>query len=381
MRIHHVVASVLPQYGGPSYSVPALCSALAKAGHEVTLHLYEPTGSVSSDGYAIRAYHRFSFLENLGLSRDMAAGLNAAARDGDIMHVHGQWRLCNVWPSWAVRGTTCQLVTSPRGMLDGWAMAQSELKKKIMWTACQRAAVQASGIIHATALAEAEAVWRLGIRAPAAIIPNGVAIPPDDQVARFSSSPRTLLFLGRIHPKKGIDRLISAWATIQQEFPDWQMQVVGPDNSGYLPILQAQVDECKAQRVSFAGPAFGDAKRRLFENAQLFALPTHSENFGISVAEALAFGVPAIVSHGAPWSGLDSNQCGRWTGNAPHVLANSLRELMALSPAELRAMGQRGRAWMISDYSWQECTRMMTETYRWLREGGPPCSWILRAPP
>jgi glycosyltransferase involved in cell wall biosynthesis len=165
---------------------------------------------------------------------------------------------------------------------------------------------------------------------------------------------------------------------IQDEFRDWHMRIVGPDNSGYLPELQAQVREQHVQRVSFAGPAFGDAKRRLFEDAQLFVLPTHSENFGISVAEALAHGVPSIVSRGAPWSGLESEQCGRWVDNDPHVLANSLREMMALAPSELRTMGHRGRAWMMRDYSWRQCTRMMMETYRWLREGGPPCSWILR---
>src|SRR5687767_13559083 len=137
MRIHHVIASVLPHYGGPSYSVPALCRALAAAGHEVALHVHEPVGAADLKGVRVYAYDHLPLLPRLGLSRQIPWGLRRAAREADIMHVHGQWMLCNIWPAWAVAGTRCQLVTSPRGMLEPWALQQSPRLKRVMWALCQ----------------------------------------------------------------------------------------------------------------------------------------------------------------------------------------------------------------------------------------------------
>jgi glycosyltransferase involved in cell wall biosynthesis len=371
LRIHQVISSVLEKYGGPSVTVTTLCRELALLGHEVTLHTYAPAPLLIPEGYVLRTYHCSRVVPRIGLSVDMARGLRAAAHNGDIMHMHGLWMLSSVLPAWAIRGTACQLVASPRGMLDPWALGQHPWPKRLMWTTCQGPAVRTAGLVHATAETEIEAVRALGITSPVALIPNGVVMPSDAETAHFAAQPRTLLFLSRLHPKKGVDRLLRAWAQVQADFPAWELRIVGPDSDGYAATLAALARALDAQRVAFHGPAFGDAKTAHFQTAQLFVLPTHSENFGLVVAEALAHGIPAIVSRGAPWQGLIDQNCGYWIDNSVPAIAACLTDALRRSPAELREIGLRGRAWMLRDFSWQERTRSMVDAYTWLVRAGP----------
>ena len=111
---------------------------------------------------------------------------------------------------------------------------------------------------------------------------------------------RQLFFLGRIHPIKGINNLLRAWQVVEHRFPDWDLLIVGPDNAGYMDEMQALAAHLRLERVAFGGPLYGEEKLRAYQAASLFVLPTHSENFGMTVAEALAAGTPAIVTQGAP---------------------------------------------------------------------------------
>ena len=377
MRIHHVVPSVLADYGGPSVSVPALCQELVALGHEVTLHTYAPAPAAGPDGcgYGLRSYRVSRAagvvgLGRLGLSADMARGLREAALGGDIMHVHGLWTFSSVLPAWAVRGTACRLVVAPRGMLDAWALRRSARPKRLMWAACQGPVLRRAGLIHATAESEVEAVRALGVATPIALVPNGVVMPSDADAARFGSGRRTLLFLSRLHPKKGLEPLLRAWTEVQREFTSWELSIVGPDSDGYAATLKTLAGSLGAERVSFPGPAFEGAKAAHFRAAQLFILPTHSENFGQAVAEALAHGVPAIVGRGAPWEGLVRERCGYWIDNSVEAIAACLRDALARTPDELRTLGERGMAWMMRDFSWRERARSMAEAYAWPAGGG-----------
>lgn len=370
MRIHHIVASALEEHGGPSLSVPTLCQELTALGHQVTLHTLAPAPEFPGRSYELQTYAWSPVLRRFGLSREMLPGLRAAARSGDVLHVHGLWMMPDILPAWAVRGTRCRLVVAPRGMLDPWALEQSKWRKRAVWLAGQRAAVRAADLLHVTADSELQAVRRLGLKAPAAIVSNGVAIPSRSELAHFAGMPRTLLFLSRVHPKKGLEPLIAAWAQVQREFPEWQLRIVGPGDEAYSASLARLTADLSVARTTFAGAKYGADKTREFQNAQLFILPTYSENFGQSVAEALAHGVPAIAARGAPWSGLERERCGFWIDNDTPALAACLREALALSAPELRALGARGHAWMARDFSWRERAREMLDAYRWLEDGG-----------
>ncbi|HKU36716.1 MAG TPA: glycosyltransferase, partial [Polyangiales bacterium] len=312
------------------------------------------------------------------LSWDMPIGLRRAARSGEIMHVHGLWRLSNVLPAVAVRGTRCRLVVSPRGMLDAWSLAQSARVKRVMWKLAQGPAVRSAALLHATASSEAEGLRALGLDAPIAIVPNGVDVPDVAELAHFSGAPRKLLFLSRLHPKKGVDVLLRAWARVQVRFADWELEIVGPDDQGYLAQLQALARELSVQRVSFLPAAYGDEKARHYRAAQLYVLPTHSENFGMGIAEALAYGVPVIAGHGAPWSALVRERAGYHVPSDVESVTACLETALALSPAELREMGERGRAYVVREFSWPGVARTLGECYAWLAHGGPAPACVQR---
>jgi glycosyltransferase involved in cell wall biosynthesis len=135
-------------------------------------------------------------------------------------------------------------------------------------------------------------------------------------------------------------------------------------------------DHLGVRRVTFFGPAFGLDKTRQYQQADLFVLPTHSENFGLVVAEALAHGVPAIVTKGAPWSGLETRECGWWIEQGVDALADCLQSALELPPEQLRDKGRRGRLWIEQEFSWDHVGRMMLETYRWFLGGGTPPAWV-----
>jgi glycosyltransferase involved in cell wall biosynthesis len=280
----------------------------------------------------------------------------------------------NIYPAQAVRGKSCRLVTSPRGTLSAWALRQSSWRKKLLWLLGQGRAIRDSHCFHATAESEYQEIRRAGLRGPVAIIPNGIEVGPE--VNRAEAGPRRLLFLGRMHPKKGIDMLLRAWSQLEPRFPEWELRIVGKNEQGYQAQMQELAASLGLKRVGFPGPAYGQEKTEEYESAHLFVLPTHSENFGMAVAEALACGLPAVVTKRAPWSGLENKGCGWWIELGVDPLVDCLASAMALPPAQLNEKGQRGRLWMKEEFSWERVGRMMYETYGWLIGGGAAPSWV-----
>jgi len=235
----------------------------------------------------------------------------------------------------------------------------------------QGSVLKNAACLHATSELEFREIREKGLSNPVAIIPNGIDIPNIRKKEAPSPNKRRLLYLGRIHPIKGIDILLRAWAAIEKDFPDWELSVVGPDNNGYLCRLQNLAKDLNIEKVTFPGPAYGEEKCRVYQSADLFVLPTHSENFGMTVAEALAYGIPAIVSKGAPWQGLETHGCGWWLEIGEEPLKECLKEALTLSPKELSKRGALGRAWVERDFSWPRAGEMMHKTYLWLLGDGP----------
>jgi glycosyltransferase involved in cell wall biosynthesis len=375
VRVHHVIASVLEKHGGPAYSVPALCRGLQLEGQDVTLHTYAPAPVIERCNFRVQTYHHAAFAPRIGLSWDMPRGLRRAARSGEIMHVHGLWRLSNVLPAVVVRGTACRLVMSPRGMLDAWSLAQSARTKRVAWALLQGPAVRRAALLHATSDGEAQGLRQLGLRAPIAVVPNGVDVPDEANLAHFSAGQRKLLFLSRLHPKKGVDVLLRAWARVEARFADWALDIVGPDEQGYLSKLQALAAELGIQRVQFVPPTYGSKKAEHYREAQLYVLPTHSENFGVGIAEALAYGLPVIAGHGAPWSALIRERAGYHVASEVESLSECLEVALGLPPEVLREMGARGREYVVREFAWASVAQALSDCYAWLTRGGsrPPC--------
>ena len=183
---------------------------------------------------------------------------------------------------------------------------------------------------------------------------------------------KKILFFGRLHKVKGVDRLLLAGEKVAKD--GWELVIAGPD-CGMLGELQGIVAERKLPRVSFVGEINGPAKYGFLADGDIYVLPSDTENFGVTVAEALVSGTPVIASQGTPWQGLERERCGRWVPIGVEPLAGALAELMAMSDEERAAMGARGRAWIARDFSWKGIGVKMKSAYEWLLGKGekPAC--------
>lgn len=373
--ILHTLAAIGIEASGPCYSVPRLCESLIALGMDTRLAVLDWVPGIEAPPYV----ERFALgwgPRKLGRSPAMARWLRAQARDRrvEVLHNHGLWMMPNVYPGRLRRRYDLRLVVSPRGTVSAWAMNHHRWRKRVMWHLGQAATLARADAFHATAESEYEDIRRLGFRQPVAVIPNGIDVPPLEP-KRHDGRLR-LLYLGRIHKKKGIDNLLRAWVAIQHRFPDWELVIAGPDDGGYLPQMQSLAAGLKAQRVSFPGPVYGEEKLALYRSAHLYVLPTHSDNFAMTVAEALAAGTPAIVTRGAPWAGLIEHDCGWWIDIGVDPLVACLEQALPLPAERLAQMGASGHAWMARVYGWEHIGRRMADFYGWLSHGGQKPDWV-----
>lgn len=242
-------------------------------------------------------------------------------------------------------------------------------------------------VLHTTSKEDAEAAQERFPRRESVILPNGVDIP--DQVEHVNASGiLRLLYLGRLHPKKGIENLLQACKWLKDNAGlSWSLAIAGTGDLLYVDSLQAKIDELglRGQRkdiatqellpgqVEMVGEVIGKAKERLFANADLLVVPSYVENFGNVVAEALARAVPVIASRGTPWSKVEEIGCGLWVDNDPASLAQAIRQMSRLP---LRDMGGTGRAWMQREFGWRRHAQEMLACYERLSDRPPSStSW------
>jgi glycosyltransferase involved in cell wall biosynthesis len=345
MHAVHVIAGLRQTDGGPAYSVPRLCRALAAAGATVDLMtVSETTEQQVSDGnYRERRFvwdgAHIPFIRAVRRSSALARSLRSEAGRADVVHDHGLWLLPNVYAGREAGRARRPLIVAPRGMLSPTALSFSKTKKRLFWLLLQRSAVIRAACFHATSEQEYEEIRAFGLRQPVAIVPNGIDV--DEQTVRTApqTSRRTVLSLGRMHPKKGLDTLLHAWRKVETAHPDWRLRITGPSENGYDAKLRALAAELRLSRVSIEGPVYGDDKRRIYADADLFVLSTLNDNFALTVAEALAAGVPVVATKGAPWKGLVDEGCGWWIDHGVDSLGGSI---MAWTRSQQRSRPRSG---------------------------------------
>lgn len=376
MRLVHILPALSEEASGPSYSVVRLCESLIAEKVELTLAAldWEP---IAYPPAFIKTFKVGWGPRSLGRSPSMQEWVEkqSAVRSIDLIHNHSVWMMPNVYAGQVALREDIPLVLSPRGTFSEWAMKSGSSFKRLFWPLIQRPAIMSTTCFHATAHSEYHDIRRLGFRQPVAIIPNGVDIP-ELQLKQMGGSC-TLLFLGRIHPVKGLDLLLPAWRVVQNRFPNWKLRIVGPDNRGYLAQMKQLASDLGLERVEFSGVLYGKEKNLAFAQADLFVLPSYSENFGMTVAEALAAGTAAIVTKGAPWSGLNQHKAGWWIDIGIDPLVACLEDALSCSRQGLVEMGLRGRNWMKTEYSWGQVALQMAQTYRWILHGGFKPEWVI----
>jgi glycosyltransferase involved in cell wall biosynthesis len=375
MKVIHIVSTIHEEAAGPSYLVPSMCEALISLGLKVKLALLDWTPFKIYKPF-IKKFPLGFGPRRLGLSPKMRKWLKHEINEGNvnIIHNHSLWMMPNVYAGDFISGSSCKLVVSPHGTLSKMALSINSLQKKVFWYLFQAQTIKAVHCFHATAESEYHDIRSLGFKQPVCIIPNGVNVPPLNFLPK--RGPRKLLYLGRIHPIKGIDILVNAWKIIEREFPDWELCIAGPDNNGYLLETQNLAKKLKIKRVKFLGPLFGEKKLRAYREASIFILPSHSENFGMTIAESLAAGTPVITTKAAPWEKLEEKGAGWWIDIGVDPLVICLRHALAKSSVHLEKMGRAGWQWMLEDFSWEHITKKMLRTYRWLLIGGKTPSWV-----
>lgn len=370
MNVLHIAPFFWPavRYGGPIQSVLRLCQEIAAQGIALDVATVDCDGPynlpvdtsrfIDVHGVRVRYFHRdvrFSFAP----SRALTAFLFKHASDYDLVHITSCFSFPSCIAGFAARKAGVPYIVSPRGMLQRWSLGHKRWKKAPYWALIERRHLLRAAGIHATADIEVDDIQAVLPNAPLFVVPNGsdpIAVPDVRRV------PRRIVFLGRIHKKKGFDILVPALARVAREMPDVETIVAGPDDGGEWQRVAARIESAEPKpRVTYLGPVSGRAKFELLASASAFVLPSHSENFGMSVVEALACGTPVVVSRNCPWESVEAEGAGYWVENRSDIVADRLLRILR-DPSSAERMGHAARA-VAKRFAWPSIGQQMTREY------------------
>lgn len=369
-HILHSVPSLSVASGGPARSVTQLCASLLNENLNIDL-----ITAVDGDEQLVEYDRHLQVMTVRGQNMTMFGRLFAESfhryleqhnKHYDVIHQSGMWLKCSHETTKFAHEKNIPIVLSPRGMVEVWALNYRRHFKKIAWSLFQRRDMDRVTAFHATSKLEAENLRNLGLRQPICVIPNGIELPPlQKRKPKSAGKEKKALFLSRINPKKGIPMLLDAWQSVKM--PGWKLIIAGNDDSDHLPIIEEKLARLRLQNdVVLHGPAYGPDKHNLLLEADLFILPSYSENFGIVVAEALSYSLPVLTTTGCPWKELETYDCGWWIDPSLSALEKALRQVLETSGEELVNKGRRGRLLAEEHYQWPAIANDMRLVYDWL---------------
>ena len=284
----------------------------------------------------------------------------------DLVHVRGLWRQGSlVARQWKRQYPGRKLIVQSAGMLEPWARKRNSCLKQLYFSYSESRLFDCCDAVHAISIAEAQNLMMLGIpKDKIFVIEEGIFMPSETQLDRTQiSSPWKLLFLSRIHPKKGIELLLEALALLRPT--QWVCQIVGMGEAAYVGALRAKVRALNLESlVEFVGPLYGRQKERAFQEASAFILPTYSENFGIAVAEAMSWELPVLTTTGTPWDVLQNPEMGWYVKPNLEDISCAMYELFQKTPQQLALMGERCRAHVEQRFDWSNVGARMATLYR-----------------
>lgn len=377
MRVLHVTPYFAPafRYGGPPRSILGLCRALVDANVDVEVFTTTANGSeplppapdgVEYGGVRVR-YFPLAWPQRYWRARGLRAGLQAAARHADLVHIHGLWNMTG-WAGVATaRAARVPYLISPRGMLQPAAMQRHREMKTLAYWGIERANLRGAALLHATSSAEAHELASYGSRV--VTIPNGVmpvsaspeAIARLRARAQLDAGDDVVTFLGRIHPIKRLDLLAEAFAIVRHARPAARLVIAGPDEHGYRQQVEALFAPV-ATATRWLGAVDDETKAALLASSRVLVQCSDSESFGMSVAEALSAGVPVVVTRRSGWADVEAVGCGFSVAHEQVAIADGI--LRILDPDfDSAAMGGRGREWARQHFAWDAVGRAMRDAY------------------
>lgn len=362
MRVVHIIPGISRRSGGPSRSVQGMVASLARVGVDTWLLTCYGDELPWFDGIA-------NFIRREGES-ETPPSVNRFLMENlqrlrpDIVHIHALWMWCSHLAMKASYKLGIPYVISPRGMLDPWAFHHKWWKKLPAWWLYQRRDLVHAAAFCVTAEMEADHVRQFGFRQPIIVSPNGVHVPtvlPE----KTETNPKTALFLARLHPGKGLLTLAEVWGRIRPA--GWKMRVVGPDQYGHKAAVVARIKALGLEADwEFVEELDDEAKWQELRRASLFVFPSVSENFGISIAEALYAELPVVATQGTPWQELVTHQCGWWIEQGEQALEKALLEAFNQKAVDRREMGRRGGALIRQKYLWGSVGENLKDWYQQL---------------
>jgi glycosyltransferase involved in cell wall biosynthesis len=384
MKVAFLTGSLSRQGGGLFPILKRLSAELADRAWTI-----EAFGTDDSDYVADRdgwRGARTSVFKPLGPARlAYVPEMTAALERGhpDLVHLHGIWMGVSASNHRWHRKTGRPYLISAHGMLDRWAVAHQQWKKRLVGWLYENRNLRDAACLHALSEQEVQDYRNYGLRNPVAVIPNGVDLP--DESARAGEPPwrgtipdgaRVLLFMGRLHGKKGLLELLDGWKQCGAARRDWRLMIAGWDDGGHqAAIAQRIAMHGLAEEVRVIGPQFGAAKEACLAGADAFILPSHSEGLPVAVLEAWAHRLPALLTPACNLpEGFASGAAIRIEAQ-PDSIAGGLETLFAMDETARKEMGGRGRELIATSFTWPAITEKMTATYRWMLGKGerPAC--------
>ncbi|HKQ03897.1 MAG TPA: glycosyltransferase [Blastocatellia bacterium] len=379
MNILHVTPSFHPAYvyGGPTRSVYELCRSLNRAGCQVRVLTTDANGpdavlnidtTRESDlaGFRVRYCHR---IKDVSVSPTLLRLLPEYIRWADVVHLSAVYSFPTIPTLLACRVLRKPVVWSPRGMLQRWE-GTTRLALKAIWERVCRVVAPPKLVLHVTSEEEREESLPRLPTVKIEVIPNGIEV--FDRIAAVNGHKiLRILFLGRLHPQKGIENLLEAYRRIDGCIAmPLSLTIAGAGDLKYTNHLKEEIRQSGlSEKVRMTGAVLGAEKAETLRNTDVVIVPSYKENFAMVVAEALAYGVPVIASTGTPWKRLPEIGCGLWVDNQPESLAQAIRDI---SRMPLREMGLRGREWMQKEFAGDIIARKMMAVYQSLIERPAP---------
>lgn len=361
MKIIHYIPSIDRIAGGTSTYMQVLGKELGKLAevHIITHVSKNPLQIDNCKIHNVSSYNPFN-----GRFKNEVNKLIDVVKP-DLVHVNCCWLPACTLVQQMAQKYRLKVVLTPHGMLEPWIIKRHYWTRKLpVLLLYQKAAIQNADCLQATAESEKENLLKLGYNSNIKIVKLGIDAESITMKTSWKKN-KQLLFLSRVHMKKGINYLIEAVDILRDELQGYKIVVAGEGDADYVVSLKQQIiDKGLQDIIQLIGGVYGDKKWELFQTSDFFVLPTHSENFGLAIAESLASGTPVITTVGTPWNDLNSSNAGAWIEIGTQPLVETLRRFLSLSDEELETMGKNGRKLIETKYSAKVMAKEMMEVYQ-----------------
>lgn len=363
MKIIHYIPSIDRIAGGTSTYMQVLGKELGKLAevHIITHASENPLPISNCEIHNVSVYNPIN-----GRFKNEVSKLLDIIKP-NLVHVNCCWMPACAFVQQMAQKRNIKVVLTPHGMLEPWIIKRHYWTRKLpALLLFQKAAIQNADCLQATAESEKENLLKLGYNSNIKIVKLG--IDAESIIMKTSwKKNKQLLFLSRVHVKKGINYLIEAVDDLQKELQGYKILVAGEGDADYVATLKQQIaDKGLQEIIQLIGGVYGDKKWELFQTSDFFVLPTHSENFGLAIAESLASGTPVITTVGTPWNDLNSSNSGAWIEIGTQPLVDTLKRFLSLSDEEMETMGKNGRKLIETKYSAKVMAEEMMEVYKGL---------------